>query len=44
MENIAIQMGMNIKPGQSPYSFAHEYSRQMNYQSFKTSLGSGCNK
>ena len=44
MENIALQMGMNMKAWQNPYNFAHEYSGQMNYQSSKAILGCGCNK
>ena len=44
MENIALQMGMNIKTWQNPYNFAGEYSKQMNFQSSKAILGCGCNK
>ena len=44
MENIALQMGMNMKPWQNPYNFPHEYSGEMNYQSYKAILGCGCNK
>ena len=44
MENVDFQMGMNMKAKQNPYSFAHEYFGQMNYQSSKANLGFGCNK
>ena len=35
MENIALQMGMNMKAWQNPYNFAHEYSGWMNYRQFQ---------
>ena len=35
MENIALQMGMNMKAWQNPYNFAHEYSVWMNYRQFQ---------
>ena len=38
MENIDLQMGMDMKAWQNPYSFAHEYSGWMNYQSSKAIL------
>ena len=44
MENIALQMGMNMKVWQNPDNFAHEYSGEMNYQSSKAILGCECNK
>ena len=44
LENIALQIGMNMKAWQNPYNFAQEYSGQMNYQSSKASLGCGYNK
>ena len=42
MEDIDHQMGTNMKSWQNPYNFDHEYSEQMNYQSSKAILGSGC--
>ena len=44
MENIALQIGTNMKAWQNPYNFAQEYSRYMNYQSSEAILGCGCNK
>ena len=44
MENIDLQMGMNMKAWQNPYSFAHEYFAWIISQSSKAILGCGCNK
>ena len=43
MENIALQMGMNMRAWQNPCNFAHQYSGLMNYQSSKATLGCRCN-